>query len=179
MRGLTMVAAAALLVGGCSSEAPPPAEEAESGELAPGLYEASWTVDTLGSTDRSDPSTDLTQGATGTSRACVADGTIDPALFAEAEDECTASSAYVRGGRISMQIECRRPGAAGQVMQSVNGTSTADTIEAQVSTTTYLAEAGDYQMTRTVTARRVGECPPAGAEGAETNAAANASNNAS
>lgn len=66
-----------------------------------------------------------------------------------------------------MQTECQRPGQPGQVMQSVTGTTTADGFEAEVSTSTYLSGSGDYQMTRTLTGRRVGECTAAAASGPE------------
>ena len=89
-----------------------------------------------------------------------ADGTIDPALFAEDGDTCTGKNPYVRNGRIGLDISCTRKGTGGEVRQSVSGTFKADTLEAEVTTTTYLAGAGDYAMTRTVTAKRVGVCPP-------------------
>lgn len=161
MRAVTM-ALVAVLVCGCSAEAPKEEQKAEKAPPAPGLYEASWTVANVASTDRTQPATELEQGSKGTARGCIgANGTIEPALFAEGEDTCTTSTAYVRGGRMAMQLECRRDGANGQVMQSVNGTTTADGFEAEVSSTTYLAGAGDYEMIRNVSARRTGECPPA------------------
>lgn len=179
MRTWMMAAGAAILAGGCSQDAAAPVEnKAESAALTPGLYEASWTVSAVSSTDRSPPSTELEQGATGTAQGCVGDdGTIDPSLFAEDGDECKATDSYVRTGRISMQLECSRPGENGQVMQSVNGSGNAEGIEAEVSTTTYLAAVGDYQMTRTLTAKRVGECPPAGADATLENAAEAATEN--
>jgi hypothetical protein len=68
---------------------------------------------------------------------------------------------------MQMDLTCSREGADGQVRQSVSGTFTADTIEAEVSTTTYLSGYGDYAMSRTFTAKRLGECPPAAATGPE------------
>ena len=53
---------------------------------------------------------------------------------------------YVRNGRIQMDLTCTRKGQSGQVRQSVSGTFTADSIDAEVSTTTYLSGAGDYSM---------------------------------
>ena len=163
MRGLITAAAMAALLAGCSEEAPQQeTQAAERAALTPGEYEASWTVAALRSTDKTTPATELAEGATGTSRGCVAaDGTIDPALFAAGGDECTPSNSFVRGGRINLQMDCRRPGTTGQVMQSVSATSTADSFEGEVSTSTYLSGEGDYEMTRTFTGRRVGECPPA------------------
>ena len=111
---------------------------------------------------------------TGTTTACVAaDNAIDPALFAEDGDSCTIGNPYVRNGRLQMDLTCSREGADGQVRQSVSGTFTADSLEAEVSSTTYLSGYGDYAMTRTFTAKRLGECPPA-AETADQNAAGGA-----
>jgi hypothetical protein len=177
MRGLTLAAAAALLAAGCSGEAPEQneAEEAPATPVA-GQYEASWTVAALRSVDNTTPATNLEQGATGTTTACVAeDGTIDPALFAEDGDECSATNAYVRNGRMSIDLTCRREGNAGEIRQSVSGNYTADALEAEVSTTTYLAGTGDYAMTRSFNAKRLGECPPASASDEAQSSADNAS----
>lgn len=174
MRAWMLAAAAAAIAGGCSQETAAPVEnEAESAALTPGLYELAWNAVEISATEGGEPATAAGEGAAGfAASTCVAaDGAIDPAAFAEAGDTCTATSSYVRSGRISMQLECRREGVAGQVMQTVNGTSTADGFEAEVSTTTYLAGSGDYRMTRSVTARRAGECPAAGAEPSIDNAA--------
>ena len=172
MRIVISTIAAAALLSGCSEEAPQ--EQQKSGQraaLTPGEYEASWTVTEIRSTDKTEPATELAVGGTGTAKGCVAEGpVIDPALFAEGDDQCTPSSSYTKGGRISIQMECRRADETGQVMQSVNATSTADSFEGEVSTSTYLAGFGDYSMTRTVTGRRLGDCPAA-SEAAEENAA--------
>lgn len=173
MRNAFLAAAAALAVAGCSEEAPAPEAKAEKAALTPGEYEISWTVASLGSTDKTTPATELAQGATGTARACVADGgEVDPALFALGDNVCTAENSYVRAGRISMQLDCRSESQPGQIMQSVTASSTADSLEGEVTTSTYLSGTGDYEMRRTFTGRRVGECPPAGAGGADGNAAA-------
>lgn len=157
-------AATAILLAACSEEAPQP-QQAETGQraaLTPGEYEASWTVTEVRSTDKTEPATDLTVGGTGTARGCVAEGgEIDPALFAEGDDECTPTSSYNSGGRISLQLVCSRPGEPGELRQSVNATSTAESFEGEVSTSTYFSGEGDYSSVRTVTGRRVGECPAA------------------
>lgn len=161
LRGLIIAAGAAMFVSACSEEAPVKQEEATSTALQGGQYEASWKVASLRSVDKTTPATNLKQDASGTTLACIAaDGTIDPALFAEDGDSCTAKNPYVRNGRIGLDLTCKRKGASGEVRQSVSGSFKADTLDAEVSTTTYLSGAGDYAMTRTVTAKRVGECPP-------------------
>lgn len=160
MRRLIIAAGAAILASACSEDAPVKTEEAAK-SLAGGQYEASWKVTELRSVDKTTPATNLKQDASGTTLACIAaDGTIDPALFAEDGDTCTANNPYVRNGRIGLDVSCTRKGSGGEIRQSVNGKFKADSLEAEVTTTTYLSGTGDYAMTRAVTAKRVGECPP-------------------
>lgn len=155
-------AAAALLLAGCSEDAPQQQKQ-QSRSLEPGQYELSWTVSQLRSTDKSSPATSLSQGETGTASGCIREGgDVDPALFAEAGDQCTPSNSFVRAGRVSVQMECKRPGQPGLVMQSVNAKSAGDSFEGELSTSTYLDGSGDYEMTRTITARRAGECAAGG-----------------
>lgn len=175
-RGLGLAAVLAALAAGCGGEdTAPSAETSATEELAPGLYESASTVTGLRSTDKTQPATEMVEGATGTARGCIAaDGAIDASLFAEGDDQCTATSSFVRKGRISLQLDCKRAGTPGQVLQSVNARGSGSTFEGEVSTSTYLSGEGDYAMTRTVTGRRVGECPPEGAGEADTGNAADA-----
>jgi len=164
LRKIVIAATAAIFVTACSNDAAPAAKPQEDTPtvLKGGEYEGSWKVASVQSVDRSTPATKLKQDASGTAEGCVtADGTIDAALFAEDGDKCTIANPYVRNGRIGMDLTCTRKGQSGEVRQSVSGTFTADALDAEVSTTTYLSGTGDYAMTRTVTARRVGECPAA------------------
>ena len=100
---------------------------------------------------------------------------IDPALFAEDGDTCTVGNPYLRNGRMQMDLTCTRKGQVGQVRHSVSGTFTADSIDAEVSTTTYLSGYGDYAMSRTFKAKRLGECPPAATKTAGKDASEGAS----
>lgn len=173
MRNLVIAATAALLVSACGSEAPQENKAAAEAPDTPtaGQYQASWTVTALRSVDKTTPATNLKEKATGTATGCVdASGAIDPALFAEDGDECSIDNKYVRNGRISMDVKCTRKGAPGEIRQSISGSYTADGMEAEVSTSTYLTGAGDYAMTRTFTAKRTGECAPVPAD--DGNAAA-------
>ena len=157
---MIVTAIAAVALAGCSEDSPkqPPAQPKAA--LSPGEYEASWTVTALRSTDKTDPATNLAVGGTGSVRACIQEGpVVDVALFAEGSDQCTATNSYVRGGRMNIQMRCAREDEPGPVMQTMTGTSTAEGFEGEISTSTYLTGFGDYSMVRTVTGRRVGDCP--------------------
>ena len=164
-----ITAAAAILVSACSSEAPPAKQQEETAtSLKGGQYQGTFKVTALRTTDATTPATKLKLDDTGNAAGCVsADGSIDPALFAEDGDTCTVSNPYVRNGRIGMDLTCKRKGQTGEIRQSVSGSFTGDSVDAEVSTSTYLAGTGDYAMTRTVTAKRVGECSAAPAKTAE------------
>src|SRR5215218_4406877 len=134
MRKLIIAAGAAVLICGCSEQKPVQEEETATA-LKGGQYEASWKVASLQSVDKSTPATNLKQDASGTTLACVAaDGTIDPALFAEDGDTCTSKDPYVRNGRIGLNLTCRREGTAGEVRESVTGQFKADSLDAEVTT---------------------------------------------
>ena len=164
MRTIILGVAAAGLLAACSSEpAPKAAEEKKADALQPGEYEFTVVVDSVRSTDNTTPATNLKVAAAGEEtekvRLCVTkEGAIDPMIFAEAGDQCTPSSSYMRGGRMSLQFNCNRANR-GQLTQLVDGNFTAASFEAKVTTSSYFAGAGDYSMTRTLTGKRVGECP--------------------
>jgi len=165
MRTTILGLAAASLLAACSGDTATDAkpEEAKADALKPGEYEVSAKVDELRSIDHSTPATKMKVAAAGETlpagRACVGkDGAIDPVTFAESGDKCRPSSSYLRGGRMSLQYNCTRAGT-GELTQLVDGQFTADSFEAQVMTSTYFSGGGDYAMTRTLTGKRVGDCP--------------------
>lgn len=170
----TMTIAATALLGACGGGSEQPTNsgsEQVPAALNPGQYEVATLVQDLRATDGTTPATKTKASAQGDKpvlhRACIAaDGTVDPALFSEAGDECRIDNVYARNGRLTMQLACSRPSNPGQIMQSVNGKFTADAFEAEVTTATYLTGAGDYTMRRKLAAKRVGDCP-ASTEGDE------------
>ena len=167
MRTFWLATATALAgsLAGCGNGSAPaasPATEAAAA-LSAGEYEVATKVEDLRSTDHTTPLTKAKQMAAGdppvVHRACVgSDGAIATAMFAEAKDDCSVQNSYVRNGKINLQLSCTRPGAPGQVLQSVDGDFTADSFTATVNTGTYFMGSGDYAMRRTMTARRVGAC---------------------
>jgi len=159
-----LLAAAAVLLGACSGDSTNEAvTEARAEALQPGEYEVTTKVESIRSSDQSTPASKSKPGGEAVvTRTCVpADGTPDPALFAEAGETCNAMDNYLRSGRMSLQYKCNRAGQ-GQLTQLVDGTFKQDSFEAKVMTTTYFAGAGDYELTRSMTGKRVGDCPAAG-----------------
>lgn len=161
----TILRAAAVLgvtLSGCSGggdEAANNAVEERAASLQPGEYELTMAVESLRSTDATTPATSMTQGSQPvTTRTCVgADNTIDPAAFVEAAESCTAGDTYMSGGRMSLQFRCNRPGK-GMLSHLVDGKFTKDSFSGDVITTTIFSGSGDYELTRSVEAKRVGEC---------------------
>jgi hypothetical protein len=172
MRTIVLGIAAAGLLAACSGDAAKQAKkEAKVDALKPGAYEVTDKVEELRSTDNSTPATAMMAAAAGeaspTSRICVGkDGAIDPTVFAEAGDKCAATGSYMRGGRLSYQFNCTRAGKGG-LSQLVDGKFKADSFEVSVSTSTYFSGPGDYALNRTLTGKRVGECPAAPPAGAQ------------
>ena len=159
MARLVMIAAAAAALGACSGAAEEKKAEEKAAKLEAGEYEVSIKVDEVRSTDQTTPATSLKAGDTPEAvRTCVpADGKLEPKLFADAGDSCTQQSRYASRGRMSMQYQCTRAGK-GPVSATVEGKFTKDSFEAKVATSTYMSGEGDYQLTRTLTGKRVGDC---------------------
>jgi hypothetical protein len=169
MKRIAVPLACALLfapIAACSGDTAKEAKkEARADSLKPGEYEVTDKVEELRSIDNTTPATAFKAAAAGeaspTSRICVGkDGAIDPTVFAEAGDKCAATGSYMHGGRLSYQFNCTRAGKGG-LGQLVDGKFTADSFEASVSTSTYFSGPGDYALSRTLTGKRVGECPAA------------------
>lgn len=161
MSRLLMAASAVALLSSCGSEpAKPPAAE-KPRTLVAGEYEIVSEVTKLASTDRKIPATKLKLGGVETIRACVAaDGTADPAMFIEPGDRCTVLNQFARSGRLSIQYDCKRDGT-GDLYPNVDGNYTADGYKALVTVGTAFPGDGDYTLTRTLTAKRIGACPAA------------------
>ena len=158
-----VVVAGALVLAGCSAaDTPAKTETKVAAKLGAGLYETSAEVTSLASTDKTTPATKLAMGSKTTAQACVgADGVPAPALFAEAGDQCTSQSSYIRNGRISVQLACTRPGHGGNVLVTMDGKFTADEFSGLVQSTTHFNSYGNFSLSRKLSARRVGACPAA------------------
>ena len=80
-------------------------------------------------------------------------------LLAEDGDRCEIKNSYIRNGRMSAQMSCKRDGMSGDVMPAMMGTFSNDGFEGDITTLTYFIKDGDYRLTRKVTAKRIGDCP--------------------
>ena len=150
-------------LGACGQEAAKPVAAAAPKTLPAGEYEIASEVTKLASTDKTTPATKLAMGAKQTVRACVAaDGTPDPAMFVETGDQCSVNNSYGRSGRLSVQYSCQRSGK-GELFTNADGNFKADGFEAIVISSTSFPGQGDYDLTRRLTARRLGACPATGA----------------
>lgn len=133
--------------------------EERAAALQPGEYELSMAVESIRSTDNTTPASSLTQESPpATTRTCIGPGNqIEPTAFVEAAETCTAGDTYMSGGRMSLQLRCNRPGK-GMLSHLVDGKFTKDSFSGDVITTTIFSGSGDYELTRSVEAKRVGEC---------------------
>lgn len=158
-----LATSALAMLAGCGNGVPAPTAAVEKPKtMVAGEYEVLSEVTMLASTDKSTPATKLKMGDKATIRACVAaDGTPDPKMFVEDGDSCTVASSYARSGRLSAQYSCTRAGKGG-VYPNADGNYTADGYKAVVTVGSQFAGDGDYTLTRTLTAKRVGACPAAG-----------------
>jgi len=163
-RPFSTATALGLALAGCSGgedKATSAASEEKASTLQPGEYEITAAVQSLRSTDKATPATVLKEGsAPAVARTCVGpDNAIEPAAFAEAGDTCKQGETYMRNGRMSIQLQCNRPGH-GSLSSRIDGTFQKDSFSATVSTTTYFSGSGDYALTRSVTGKRVGDGTP-------------------
>ena len=150
-----------LALGGCSGETPENNNvvEERASTLQAGEYELTMTVDSIRSTDGSTPASNLKQGAAPiVTRTCIGpNNQVEPAAFVEAGESCTAGDTYMNGGRMSLQLRCTRSGK-GSMSHVVDGKFQADSFSGDVITSTIFSGQGDYELRRTVEAKRVGEC---------------------
>lgn len=131
--------------------------------LLPGEYEITATVTSIDVTDGDTAATPLKVDDVRTHKVCVGDdGLLPPETFGEENDNCSIDSgAYFKKGRVRQQLTCSRDGQRGQVNLQVNGEFTAEGMEGDVRSGTFFAGTGDYQMTRTLSGKRLGDCTAA------------------
>jgi hypothetical protein len=67
-------------------------------------------------------------------------------------------------GRIVSAMTCADPSGQGKTMMSMEGSYTAQTIDATMSMTTSVVAQGDMKMSSQLTGKRLGDCPAGAAK---------------
>ncbi len=157
-----LMIAALLPLSACGGETAKPAAEVKAppATFPAGEWEVSTLTESLKSADKSTPATIHKEGATKVAKVCAAPGDKpDPALFVEAGDKCSTTTAYARNGRVNLAYNCTRPGR-GMVMPTIDGKYATDTFEVAAAVGTYFKADGDYIMTQRIKGKRLGDCTP-------------------
>ncbi len=164
MRHLVLVPLAALAA--CSGGSEPQKQESEAApveQMSAGQWEMTTEVTKLTQRDQGAPALKMPQGSKTSRSVCIGEGEVKqpPAgLFVPEELECTYRDSYISGGRVNATLACSREGLRGNIGTIVNGSFTADTIEATATTETSLSGDGDVRIDAKLTGRRTGDCTP-------------------
>lgn len=152
------IAAAAALVGACGNPGQEAQAETRAAALQPGEYELAWSDIKREAAQSKAAAAASVDAATFADRTCIAaGGKIEPAAFAEEGDDCHAVQSYVRNGIVNVQLSCERKD--GKLSSIVTGKFTAESLDANVETTSSFDGGGNYSLTRKLTAKRLGDCP--------------------
>lgn len=156
-----LVTAACSNAAGSEQDAPK-VEVAEA--LQPGQWEITREITRLVATDKGEPAIEREVGSTTSFSHCLAAADAkkpDATLFAGIEGEtCEYKTFYMSRGRINVSLACSPPDLGGQVMRTIDGKFSADSIEASASADTYFGAYGDVSISAKLTGRRIGDCTP-------------------
>lgn len=150
--------------GGGGEDAAAPDEGTMTAEkvdtMLPGEYEITSTVTSLDVTEGDTAATPLSVDSARTYRVCVGeDGILPPETFGEENDNCEIdTNPYFRKGKVRQAMTCSRDGKTGQVNVQVDAEFTGENIEGEIRSATFFTGPGDYQMTRSLSGARVGDC---------------------
>jgi hypothetical protein len=145
-------------------------QPAAAERIAPGQWALDSEVTMFAKADQGTPAIDMPQGTHASASVCVGAGDPPPALFAGDGYDCHSDSVYARNGRLAVTLTCTKEGLSGNILMSLSGDFTGDTIEYDRSVRTSLVTDGDVTFTQHVTGRRTGDC--AGDAGGGGNASA-------
>lgn len=151
----------------CSEGGEPTNNEAKApaaNQLTAGQWEITTEVVKVTQRDNAPPAIASPEGSRTSTSTCVAEADVkkpQPALFAPEGSTCTYRDIYMRGSRINATLACERPGLSGSIATAVNGSFTADTLEATAVTETSLTGEGDVSIDAKLTGKRVGPCQAA------------------
>ena len=159
------LALASLAVLAACSEGGDPAEKKESAQAAlkmqPGQWETTVEVTEMTMADKSMPS--IKGGQKTTVSSCVTAEQVDKpgaAVFGASKGDCSYDNFYMSNGRLNASMSCKQAGMPGTVNSSIDGRYSADSFEADVTTSSYTGTA-DFKMAAKVTGKRVAAtCTP-------------------
>ena len=132
------------------------AEEAVAAVMGAGQWALDFETTAFRSTDGKTPVLKAAVGDKAQALACLAAGEEAkpaPALLVGDGYDCKYTSSYIKEGRVNAQLSCTHEGK-GPISMSVSGTSTADSFEGTVDSTSFMAGDGDFAMSRKITGRR-------------------------
>jgi hypothetical protein len=139
------------------------AEATKNLQLSAGQWETTTEVTRLTQMDKAPkPAINTPVGSKSTAMVCLdaSQTKKPPAALLSGSDlyTCTTDSMYLSGGNLNASLACTRKGVSGRVGLTVNGSFTADSIEAEQSLSTSLPGEGDVDIVAKLTARRTGDC---------------------
>ena len=150
-----------LFVAACGGDAPDNKAEATA-ELSPGQWELTSQVTRFVKSDQGNPRINTPVGTRATQSICFAASRRLPTeIFSGEGFTCSYGNYYVRNGRASVTLTCRREGLSGDDPMTVAGHFGADSIQLHRSLRTILTTDGDVSIDADVTGRRTGACTPA------------------
>lgn len=162
MRALALVPL--FVLAACSETAdgePKEAKVAAAAMIDAGQWEVVSEVTQLTATDKGKPSIETPAGTKTSAASCVGEAARRrPAaeLFAASGESCEYQNFYMSRGRLNASMKCDRPDFDGEMLRTVEGSFTADTLEGSATIETYSYGDGDVKIVSKLTGRRVGAC---------------------
>jgi hypothetical protein len=156
------------LAASCSGGGEEKKAEEGAATMQPGQWEVTTEVTAFRSTDKATPALKAAAGDKSTAAACIEagkEGKPPAQMFAGAGYECDYKDSYIRSGRITATLDCKRDALDGKIFMTVEGTYKGDSFEGTSSANSYLSGEGDFAMNSKISGRRTGPtCAPAAGE---------------
>jgi hypothetical protein len=157
-----------LAAASCSGGGEEKKAEEGAATMQPGQWEVTSEVTAFRSTDKATPALKAAAGDKSTAPACIEtgkEGKPPAEMFAGAGYECDYKDSYIRSGRITATLDCKRDALEGKIFMTIEGTYKGDSFEGTSSSTSYLSGEGDFAMNSKISGRRTGATCAAGGAG--------------
>jgi hypothetical protein len=155
---ISLLAVAACGDDGAARNDLPPAPE----RVAAGQWALQSQVTTFQKADNHPPAINTPVGTRAAEAVCVGATERPPTtLFSGPGYRCHDDSFYSHNGHFSVTLTCTRPGLAGNIMMSADGTFDDRGMDFERNVRTILSGNGDVVLAVHVTGRRGGACTPA------------------